>query len=157
MKELKSELEQVFNNNRILIGNGSNYFWVTKTEFFDSDTESNFNHIFCSLGFEIVDKARNERLLVFKIDVTNDELYKTTIFSDGTGRLFRHQFRQDNWGETVHSETLEPGVSEALMKETKSGIDVKVGILDNLPNIGNFFEYEYNFLIKSFSNFRNFW
>jgi len=158
LDRLQIKLSEFFEKENVVIKNASNYFWVTNAEFFANGLNSNFTEIYYSLGFERKKEDMNEIFIVFRIDVSEEDIiYKTSIFADGVGDLFRPQIRKDKWGETVNALSLNHGVPEGLLKEKQIKSNFELGILKNIMPIEDDKKFYSDLLIKSFEDFRNNW
>lgn len=152
IEELRSDFRLFFSKHSVELTNKSGYFWVTNDNFFDP-APNDFENIFYNLGFPVEVESNEGILIMFKLNYHTNVIFKTTVFSDGCGPLYRPMYRADHWGETVHTSTLDPGVTEGLVARQIISEYFELGDLTNLIPVPNEDLYQYQLLIKSLDNF----
>lgn len=153
IEELRSDFRKFFTKHTVELTNKSGYFWVTRAEFFAPAMTPGFENIFYSLGFPVEVESNESILFMFRLDNSTFDVFKTTVFSDGAGLLYRPQYRADHWGETVHSATLDPGVTEGLIARQPISEYFELDDLTDLLPMPDEDLYQYQLLSNSLNNF----
>jgi hypothetical protein len=93
------------------------YVWVTKDNLinFLKTNGNDFNELYYNLGMDYEFEHNNVPFVAIGVPNPTTQFYCPTIFVKSND-YFRPKFRKDNWGETLNSKNLNPGFSEAIIK-----------------------------------------
>ncbi len=150
----------LFEKYKIELSNLSEYVWVASETHLNKSKGADFTNIYYSVGFDRRKKDNGEDLIVFIIPISKNRIFRTSIFSDGTGPFFRTQLRDDRWGEAVNALTLQSSIPEGLIKKQLASSKLFFGEVKNIEvvNSSEINEMKNNSLLKeSLINMKENW